>query len=67
MGWASGSGLFASVWEAVRDYVPVELRDERVEYLLWLFRQEDCDTLDECVCEEWPEVEQALERLRTKG
>lgn len=65
MGWASGSSLLIEVWSLVRQCL--EEPDDRVSYLkqlMVLFADHDCDTLEEVVCDEWPESEKAYREFR---
>ncbi len=63
MGWASGSSLFTEVWGCVRDAIPEDKRVNAAARVLLAFEGKDCDTLGECVCDEWPEIEEALKRI----
>lgn len=50
MGWASGSGLFSDIIEAVVDSgLDETTRRELYERFIEIFEGEDCDTLYECV------------------
>jgi hypothetical protein len=48
MGWASGSELADGVWDAVKEHIPEEKKQEVALRIVNLFEGEDCDTLDEC-------------------
>ena len=48
MGWTSGGGLAADVWDAVRDAIPPSKRRKCARRIILAFEDEDCDTLDEC-------------------
>lgn len=63
MGWASGSSILSSVWSVVRDYVPSDERKDVLIKLMHVFANEDCDTLSELICSEWPEAEAAYDEL----
>jgi hypothetical protein len=47
MGWASGSGVAADVWSAVRRHIPEEKRQTVAKKIIRIFENEDCDTIDE--------------------
>jgi hypothetical protein len=61
MGWASGSGLLIDCWRKVREDLPPEKRVKVLKALMDSFSNEDCDTLDEVVCKEWPESKEAYD------
>lgn len=63
MGWSRGSELFSNVWQAVRVYVPDEHRRLVASTVMGKFEDLDCDTLEECESDEWPEVHEALHIL----
>ncbi len=53
MGWASGSRLFGAVIEAIQpEITDEEKRKALYRKLIDAFRDEDWDTLDECVGED---------------
>lgn len=50
MGWSGGSRLFGAVIEAIKPEVPDEAKRKNLYLkLIDAFRDEDWDTLDECV------------------
>jgi hypothetical protein len=61
MGWASGSGILANVWATVREFVPTEKRGEVLATLMGVFANEDCDTLEEVIDDDWPESQAAFD------
>lgn len=63
MGWGSGSSLFTWVWSVVREEVPAERRVLVAKRLMRAFENSDCDTLEDCLCSKWPELESAYEEL----
>lgn len=63
MGWARGSGMLEEIWEFLRPRVSIGERVLVFNRLAKIFLDNDCDTLDEIVKDEWPEVELALRDL----
>ncbi len=61
MGWASGSGILLRVWGEIRDLVPETNRVTVLANLMGIFSDEDCDTLDEVICDDWPESQPAYD------
>lgn len=47
MGWASGSGIAESVWDAVKKFIPKDKQREVASHLIDIFESEDCDTMQE--------------------
>lgn len=63
MGWASGSGLFASVIDAAKVAIPTEAdRKEFYKKVIAAFEEHDWDTLDECLDDD-PVYEAAVKEL----
>lgn len=60
MGWASGSSLLDEVAILVMPYLKKEVRAIVADYLIDLFENEDCDTIDECeqpdICRAWKKI-----------
>jgi hypothetical protein len=56
MGWSGGSSLLSGVWAWTRKFVPEDKRVEVLGGLMVLFADQDCDTLGELICPEWPEA-----------
>lgn len=63
MGWASGSAILEEIWREVREFIPEPKRANIFEKLARVMWDGDCDTLDELISDEWPEVEQGLIQL----
>ena len=63
MGWGSGSSLFNDIWPVVRKHLPVSKRLEVCKAVMEKFQEHDCDTLDECENEKFPETGEALAQL----
>jgi len=47
MGWASGSAIAETVWDAVRKHIPKDKRQKVAREIVEVFESEDCDTMDE--------------------
>jgi hypothetical protein len=56
MGWASGSHIFNCLWGKIRDYIPDNQKLAICTDILSLLEDFDCDTLEECIRDDWPEV-----------
>jgi hypothetical protein len=55
MSWSSGSRLFSEVISAIKENVEDEGTREIIYLaLIPVFEAEDCDTLDECLGEDYP-------------
>jgi hypothetical protein len=64
MGWASGSCLMGEVIRVIKKEVPDD-EQRRLIYkgLIKAFRNEDCDTLDECIGDD-PAFDAAMRKRR---
>lgn len=52
MGWSSGSPVMAEMIEVMEELVSnYSTRVELYKRFIEIFEDNDCDTLDECVCE----------------
>lgn len=47
MGWASGSSIAESVWDAVKKHIPKSDQKAVAERIVDIFENEDCDTMHE--------------------
>lgn len=47
MGWASGSSIAESVWNAVKKYIPKPDQKQVAQSMIDIFESEDCDTMQE--------------------
>jgi len=60
MGWNRGSDILDQIWKFQRGYIKAQDRSEVFTKLAEIFWNNDCDILDELICDNWPEVEPAL-------
>tara|TARA_S200002703_G_scaffold151802_1_gene151575 strand:+ start:934 stop:1164 length:231 start_codon:yes stop_codon:yes gene_type:complete len=63
MGWSRGSEILQQVWKAQRGYIQTRCRQRAFERIAEVFWDNDCDTLEELICDEWPEIKAALEKI----
>ena len=66
MGWSSGSEVFGEIWGGLRELIAPELRLKGCVRLISALQKCDWDTEEDCIRDEWPEVEEALRVLDPK-
>lgn len=49
MGWSSGTRLFVSIMDSIKDRVDVDTREEIYYDIIEAFEDFDCDELQECM------------------
>ena len=60
MGWASGGAILEEIWREIRGFLPEDKRVSVFAKLADVMWENDCDTLDYMISDDWPEVEPAL-------
>jgi hypothetical protein len=47
MGWASGSEIAESIWDAVKKSIPKKDQKKVAKKIIEIFENNDCDTIEE--------------------
>lgn len=65
MGWASGSSIADSVWDAIKKYIPKDKKLEVAKDIVEIFENQDCDTMHETQL--WDIVKKKCPKCKGEG